>query len=136
MNKKLRNRVVVPALAAAMLGGGLALSGCGSSDSVVRYEVTGAGPPAKVSYNALQQGTTLVSNQLENDQLPVTREFHVPKNDSNDYMLSAYRFPGGGPISCKITVDGQVVAEEHSPGGGMYSTVTCMKITPFNPSNY
>lgn len=131
-----RSRIATPAVAAALvLGAGLALSGCGSSESVVRYEVTGSGP-AQVGYTALQQGTTLVSNSQENDQLPVTREFHVPKNDSNDYMLNAYRFPGGEPISCKITVDGKVVAEEHSPGGGMYAIASCMKVTPVNPSSF
>lgn len=96
-----------------------------SGESTIVYEVTGDGGPATVSYmtaeggNASQQQDTAAA-------LPWSTTVTVPEAGSYDYQgftLVAMAAGDATTITCRITVDGEVVAEQTSTGA--YSIASC-----------
>ncbi len=92
----------------------------------VVYEVTSDAPTAgNVTYlTASSSGTG--QEQVTDAPLPFTETIEVPLEGGFDYQafsLVAQTAQGGTTISCKITVDGEVVAEQTSTGE--FSVVSC-----------
>lgn len=116
-----RKRTIGPALAITLSGP--CLFGCGSSDVLVRYEVAGTGS-AHLSYTTAPNSRATIEKDRN---LPFVQEFRIPKSDRNSYVLTVVQIPGGGPVSCKITVDGTVIDEKHDFGNGFGNIADCAR---------
>lgn len=107
-----RKRIALTVTGAALLlGGGLALSGCGGS-SGVQYEVTGDGP-VTVNYSTI--GESGAESHQETQPGPFTRE--LPKASgqfTGATMVVMQTGPNAGPVGCKLTVDGKVIDQKFS----------------------
>ena len=96
------------------------------SGSSVVYEVTGDGATAgNITYMTLTGGN-MGTEQANAAPLPFTKE--VPLEDAgmfeaSSFTLTAQADDSGTTISCKITVDGEVKAEQTSTGP--YAVVSC-----------
>lgn len=91
-----------------------------SGGSTVVYEVTGKGS-ASVTY--MKEGFS--QEQQTSAKLPFKKELQFKDKVGSFAPLSlvAQHSAGGGDITCRITVDGQVVGE--STSSGPYAVVTC-----------
>lgn len=95
------------------------------ANSVV-YEVTGDGSTAANITYMTMTGGNMGTEQATAAPLPFTKE--VPLEDGgmfdvSTYSLTAQADDSGTSISCKITVNGEVKAEQTSTGP--YSVVSC-----------
>ncbi|MGK9147721.1 MmpS family protein [Plantibacter flavus] len=95
-------------------------------DVTVLYEVTGASTASSITYATFTDGNS--GTEQANDQvLPFTKELTIKAGGAFDYssfyLLAMNGADDAGDISCKITVDGQVVAEQTSTGA--YASASC-----------
>jgi hypothetical protein len=87
-------------------------------DGVV-YDVSGDGRARTITYSATGTG-----DPAHRTDAGLPFRAHVPDTGGPaTWELTAQRGPGQGTISCRITRDGLVVAEEHSDGP--LAVVTC-----------
>lgn len=95
------------------------------SHSVV-YEVTGDSATAgNVTYMTATNGN-VGTEQANGAPLPFTKEIILEDKglfEANVFSLTAMTDDAGTSISCKITVDGEVIAEQTSTG--QYAMVSC-----------
>jgi hypothetical protein len=103
--------------------------GTGEPQNVeVVYEVEGAGTDASIVYFSFSDGTDSDVQSLDGQALPWTEEFDATIGGEFDFSTFSVTATNGaedtGPISCTITVDGKVVAEDDSEGE--FGTVTCL----------
>lgn len=91
-------------------------AGQGASGTV-RYEVTGSGKPMSVSFGA---GGS--HSQESSPELPWSHE-QAASDGFDAYTLIVHNDGNGGEISCRLTVNGEVVAENTSTGP--YSSASC-----------
>ncbi|SFT45328.1 CD20-like family protein [Actinopolyspora lacussalsi subsp. righensis] len=89
----------------------------------VLYEVTGSGGASSITYG---KGTQ--TSQQTNAELPWSKETGIA-DSVQFYSLTAQNGQSGGDITCKITVDGEVLAENTS--NGQHAMVTCNGNTGF-----
>jgi hypothetical protein len=127
---KFRNFVVLPILAvialvviiAASSGGGSSAPATApgngpaapagtSNGTVVLYEVTGAGT-GSITY--VTDGNMSMAQDTE-ASLPWSTEVTMDSGFA-PVSLSVQHMSGSGPVTCKITVDGEVVSENHANG--------------------
>lgn len=124
---QMRKRVVVPLLAIATLGGGFALSGCGSP--TVRYEVTGSGP-VTVDYSTVSESGGHSYHEVQS--APFTKELPMPGGQYQGATLVASQTgpSSGSLLSCKLSIDGKIVDQKSSPSssGGYANIVVCGQI--------
>jgi hypothetical protein len=85
----------------------------------VVYEITDARSAGTVTYSSGQGGSI---GQEQSQHLPWHKEFDVDSGSLFVPTLSAQN-SGSGAITCKITVDGQVVAQVTSHGA--YAIASC-----------
>lgn len=113
--------VLVPILGfgacAALVGG--AASSLGGDAAVVVYEVSGAESAGNITYSA--DGSTGIA-QENGVALPWSTEVQFAEGALRVATLSAQN-AGAGDITCRITVDGEVVAELTS--SGEFAVVSC-----------
>lgn len=131
IHESLGNQLKKTLSAAAVLLLAASLSACGGGDEgesadatsapkenkehTVVYEVTGDGEmAASITFKA--ESGAGASERLDNQALPFTKEFKDTNDSEFDtvYQLSPRQAEGGKSISCKITIDGDVLAEETS----------------------
>nr|WP_218862200.1 MmpS family transport accessory protein [Actinopolyspora biskrensis] len=89
----------------------------GSGAGEVVYEVTGSGGANSITFGRGGQ-----TSQNTNAELPWSKTAEAAEG-MDFYSLSAQNGQGGGDITCKITVDGEVLAENTS--NGQYAVVSC-----------
>lgn len=91
-----------------------------TAGSVVVYEVTGKGS-ASVTY--MKEGFS--QEQQTSAKLPYRKQLQFKDKIGSFAPISlvAQHVSGGGDLTCRVTVDGQVVAENTS--SGQYAVVTC-----------
>ncbi|MFM6975139.1 MAG: MmpS family transport accessory protein [Agromyces sp.] len=93
----------------------------------VVYEVTGDGA-ADISYSTFNSDS-MGSDEVKSAALPWTKSFTLeadnPIAELNMYALSAIGSDATTTLSCKITVDGAVVAEQTASGA--FSAVSCLQ---------
>ncbi|MFZ4893501.1 MmpS family transport accessory protein [Plantibacter sp. Mn2098] len=116
----------------------LALAGCSSTSkgatpaveekattNTVTYEVTSDGATGSVTYMTFNNGG--VGQEQANDApLPFTKEIALEDEGAfatSIFSLTAQAAEGATTISCKITANGEVVAEQTSTGE--YAVVAC-----------
>ena len=87
----------------------------------VIYQVTGNGKTADVTYLNINGDGTSGEQQNSNAKLPFSTTVHG-KGDFSEYTLTA-QLQSGSSISCTITVDGKVKAQQTSTG--QYAVVSC-----------
>ena len=92
-----------------------------SGVSTVTYEVTSDGSAGAVTYITVANGT-VGQEQNTNAALPFTYTFEA-QDGFNAYSLVGQAGAGASTISCKITVNGEVLVEQTSTG--QYAVVTC-----------
>jgi len=95
--------------------------------STVVYEVTaeGSATAGTISYTTVDDGS-VGQEQATDAALPFTKEIALKGAGAfsyGSYTIVAQAAAGSTSISCKITVDGEVVAEQTSTGE--YAVVTC-----------
>ncbi|HXH36012.1 MAG TPA: MmpS family transport accessory protein [Plantibacter sp.] len=95
-------------------------------DVTVVYEVTGTSAASSITYATFTDGNS--GTEQANDQaLPFTKEFTIKAGGTFDYtsfyLMAMNGMDDTGDISCKITVDGEVVAEQTSTGE--YASASC-----------
>lgn len=95
-------------------------------DVTVLYEVTGTSAASSITYSTYSDGNS--GTEQANDQpLPFSKEFTIKAGGTFDYssfyLLAMNGMDDTGDISCKITVDGKVVAEQTSTGE--YASASC-----------
>ncbi|MGJ7909027.1 MmpS family transport accessory protein [Actinopolyspora sp. H202] len=100
-------------------GGNQANAGAGK----VVYKVTGSGGASSITFGKGGQ-----TSQNTNAELPWSKTADATEG-MEFYALSAQNGQNGGDITCKITVDGEVLAENTS--NGQYAMVTCNGNTGF-----
>ena len=106
-------------------GGGQQASGNGPAAEAdqgrtVVYEVTGDGR-AMITHATDASGSMAQSTQ----ELPYSSEVSYPDAFAPLTVSATRSLDGGtGSLGCRITVDGEVVTENHSDGGP-YASVTC-----------
>lgn len=88
----------------------------------VVYDVTGASADATVTYSSYSNGNS-GTEQASGQALPFTKTVTGTKGWSGYTLTATNGLNDAGDISCKITVDGSVVAEQTSTG--KFATVTC-----------
>jgi hypothetical protein len=109
---------------AVIVGGCLAVAGCVTTQvgnqgagKTIRYEVTGdSGTANNVTY-MINHG----EQQETNVTLPWSKEF-TADGKFQAFVVNAQN-AAAGSISCKITVDGQVINQQTS--NGQYAVVMC-----------
>lgn len=93
----------------------------------VVYEVTGEGTDATIVYLSVTSTDVNDIETLSAQTLPWTEEFEATVGGEFDYSTFNVTASNGaadeGPISCRITVDGEVVAEDTTDGA--FGTVSC-----------
>ncbi|WP_019855518.1 MmpS family transport accessory protein [Actinopolyspora mortivallis] len=95
----------------------------GDGAGQVVYEITGSGSVASVTYG---KGTQ--TSQDTNAELPWSQKTEAAEG-VEFYSLTAQNGQEGGEIACKITVDGEVLAENTS--NGPHAVVNCNGNTGF-----
>ena len=95
-------------------------------DVTVVYEVTGTSAASSITYMTFTDGNS--GTEQANDQaLPFTKEFTIKAGGTFDYssfyVMAMNGADDAGDISCKITVDGKVLAENTSTGA--YASASC-----------
>lgn len=98
----------------------------------VVYDVTGASADATVTYSSYSNGNS-GTEQASGQALPFTKTVTGTKGWSGYTLTATNGLNDAGDISCKITVDGSVVAEQTSTG--KFATVTCSSSTGNATSN-
>jgi hypothetical protein len=92
----------------------------------VVYEVNGTATDASIVYSTYTAGTN-GSEQVTGQALPFIKELTVEAGGDTDFTAFSLIATNGaedtGSVSCKITVDGDVVAEQTSTGA--YASVSC-----------
>jgi len=92
----------------------------------VRYEVTSDATITTVSYLTITANGSGQESATD-APAPFVKEITIPSSDTafdyKGFTLVAQAGAGATTISCKITFDGQVIAEQTS--SGQYSVVTC-----------
>ena len=92
-----------------------------AAGSLVVYEVIGKGTASNVTY--MKEG--FAQEQQTSPKLPFRKELQFKDKVGTFAPLSLVAQNGGkgGQITCRITVDGEVVGE--STSSGQYAVVTC-----------
>ncbi|WP_162239369.1 MmpS family transport accessory protein [Plantibacter sp. Leaf314] len=92
----------------------------------VVYEVNGTATDASIVYSTYTAGTN-GTEQATGQALPFIKELTVTAGSDTDFTAFSLIATNGaedtGSVSCKITVDGDVVAEQTSTGA--YASVSC-----------
>ncbi|MGG7465616.1 MULTISPECIES: MmpS family transport accessory protein [unclassified Plantibacter] len=95
-------------------------------DVAVVYEISGASTDASITYSTYTNGTS-GTEQANGQALPFTKELTVKAGGAFDFTSLTLSGMNGaddtGDITCKITVDGEVVSEQTSTGA--YASVMC-----------
>lgn len=95
-------------------------------DISVVYEVNGTSTDASIVYSTYANGTS-GTEQATGQALPFIKELTVQSGDDLQFTSFTLVATNGaedtGAVSCKITVDGEVVAEQSSTGE--FATVSC-----------
>jgi len=90
------------------------------------YEVNGTATDASITYSTYSAGSSS-TEQSSGQALPFIKELTVKAGQQYDFASYSLQAQNGaedtGSVSCKITVDGDVVAEQTSTGA--YATVSC-----------
>lgn len=89
------------------------------------YDIAGDSTDAAVLYSTYNDGKS-GTEQATGQQLPFSKTITVKKGGDfsfNSYTLSGTNGQTGTTISCKITLDGKVIAEQTSTG--QFATVMC-----------
>ena len=92
---------------------------------ILVYDVTGDSTDASVIYSTFNDGKS-GTEQATGQALPFTKTVTVKAGGDfsfNSYMVSGTNGQTGTTISCKITLDGKVIAEHTS--SGQFATVMC-----------
>lgn len=114
---------LLPALLLALAGCGAAAdgfqAGMGGGPATVLYEVTGPESTNNITYSA---GGTAQIAQENGAAAPWTKTVEFAEGSFRVASLTAQN-AGSGDITCRITVDGEVVSETTS--SGEYAVVTC-----------
>lgn len=114
--------VLVPVLGfvgcAALLGG--AASQVSGGPAAVVYELVGDGSATSVTYSV--DGSAGIAQEAQ-ARLPWRKEVTFSEGALRIATLSGQNGQRGGNLTCRITVDGQVVREITS--SGQYAVVTC-----------
>lgn len=101
-------------------------SAAADRDVTVLYEVTGTAAASSITYSTFTDGNS-GSEQATDQPLPFSKEFTIKAGGDFDYAsFSIFAMNGmddTGDISCKITVDGEVVAEQTATGE--YASASC-----------
>ncbi|PRY68441.1 MmpS family membrane protein [Glaciihabitans tibetensis] len=96
-----------------------------ATNGTLMYEVTGDGTDSTIAFTVLDAGR-IGSEQVEAAALPFTREIVVTSGsaiDFSNFSLVASSGATGTTISCRITLDGMVIAEQIATGP--YASVSC-----------
>lgn len=100
-----------------------------SGDSTVVYEVTGDGVPSTISYSTYDNGS-FGSSTATDATLPWSTTQTISNAggvfDLNSLTVTAMGSAETTTLSCKITVNGEVVAEQTSTGA--YAMVICTDV--------
>lgn len=88
------------------------------ASGTVRYEVTGSGKAMNVSY-----GAGSGQSQENSPELPWSKE-QAASDGFDAYVLTVQNGSEGGDITCRLTVDGAVVAENTSTGPYTFASCT------------
>ena len=94
-------------------------------DVVLLYEVTGDSTDASVTYSTFTDGKS-GTEQSTGQALPFTKELTVKAGsdfDFSHFSLTANNGTTGTDITCRITLDGEVVSEQTSTGA--YASALC-----------
>ena len=95
-------------------------------DVIVLYEVTGTSAAATITYSTYNDGSSGME-QATGKALPFSKEITVKAGgdfDWSSYTLTVTNTTGDtGDISCKITIDGEVISEQTSTGE--YASAMC-----------
>ncbi|MCU1584337.1 MAG: hypothetical protein JWM49_893 [Microbacteriaceae bacterium] len=89
------------------------------------YDITGDSSDATVSYSTYTDGKSGTAEST-GQTLPFTKTLDVKQGGTfsfNSFLLTGSNGATGTTISCKITLDGKVIAEQTSTG--QYTTVSC-----------
>lgn len=100
-------------------------SGEVAAGSTVLYEVESDGATASVTYSTLE-GDSFGTEQANGAEVPWSTEFEIEEAgafDLNVFTVTAQAEQGASEITCRITVDGEVIAEQTSTGE--FAVVTC-----------
>lgn len=107
-------------------GSSTSASGEATAGSVVLYEVeSDAATAGSISYATLDDGN-FGQEQANGAELPWSNEVEISEPgefDFNSFTLTAQSAEGATEITCRITIDGEVVAEQTSTGD--FAVVTC-----------
>ena len=122
--------IVVVVIIAVSTSGGGGKSGGSASDTVeVVYSIESDAAQVSATYATLDGGN-LGQSQDNNAVAPWTKTLQVEDSFINSFTLTGQMnpvldgsAPDGTTITCRITVDGEVVAEQTSTG--QYAIVTC-----------
>ncbi|HEY8590127.1 MAG TPA: DUF4190 domain-containing protein [Naasia sp.] len=94
-------------------------------DQVLVYTVEGTATNANVMYSTYNDGSS--GTESSDTALPFTKEITVKAGDEFDFSsFSIYANNGvgdTGPISCRITLDGEVLSEQSAEGE--FASVSC-----------
>jgi hypothetical protein len=91
----------------------------------VKYEITGDAPTIDARYSTYTNGSS-GSESADGVPIPFVKEFTVPTGDDFDYKsfsLSGTTGAEPGSVTCRISIDGEVVSEQTSTGA--YAYVSC-----------
>lgn len=119
-----RSALLLPVLALALAGCGDVSSAvsaaAGGGPATVLYEVTGPESTNNITYSA--NGTAGIA-QENGAAAPWSKEVQFEDGSFRVATLTAQN-AGGGDITCRITVDGEVVSETTS--SGEFAVVSCV----------
>ncbi|WP_078714523.1 MmpS family transport accessory protein [Agreia bicolorata] len=94
-------------------------------DVAVTYEIVGDSTDATVTYSTYNDGN-FGTEQATGQTLPFAKDFTVKAGGQFDYQsftLTGSNGQTGGDITCRITIDGVVAAEQTATG--QYASATC-----------
>ncbi|QJU53163.1 hypothetical protein SCB71_07690 [Herbiconiux sp. KACC 21604] len=89
------------------------------------YEVDGTGTDVDITYT-VSIGGALTTQQALAQDLPFENSLDVPFGGADSYAsytLTAVNGADGGDVTCRVTLDGEVIAEETASGA--YATASC-----------
>nr|WP_255357346.1 MmpS family transport accessory protein [Plantibacter sp. Leaf314] len=94
-------------------------SAAANKEISVIYEVNGTATDASITYSTYSAGSSS-TEQASGKSLPFIQELTVQAGSEYDYASYSLQAQNGaedtGSVSCKITVDGDVVAEQTATG--------------------
>ena len=122
--------IVVVIIIAVAAGGGGGKSGGSASDTVeVTYSLESDAATVSATYATLNNGN-IGTSQDNNAAAPWTKTLQVEDSFINSFVLTGQMNPvldgsrpDGTTITCRITVDGEVLSEQTSTG--QYAAVSC-----------